>query len=72
MTSRPPGTGKTRTAEIILLLLIELDPKVLLIAGSNKGINNVAEAVIAAPSKLLTAGVVCDQLDEIMENHTIQ
>ncbi|KAF7125947.1 hypothetical protein CNMCM5793_002306 [Aspergillus hiratsukae] len=47
----PPGTGKTRTAMFIILLLMALDLKVLLVAGSNKGVDNLAEAVVAALNK---------------------
>lgn len=47
----PPGTGKTRTAMAIILLLMALDLKVLLVAGSNKGVDNLAESVVAALNK---------------------
>ncbi|RHZ68274.1 DEAD/DEAH box helicase [Aspergillus thermomutatus] len=47
----PPGTGKTRTAMVIILLLMALDLKVLLVAGSNKGVDNLAEAVVATLNK---------------------
>ncbi|KAF7166231.1 hypothetical protein CNMCM6106_002127 [Aspergillus hiratsukae] len=47
----PPGTGKTSTAMFIILLLMALDLKVLLVAGSNKGVDNLAEAVVAALNK---------------------
>jgi ATP-dependent RNA/DNA helicase IGHMBP2 len=47
----PPGTGKTRTAMVIILLLMALDLKVLLVAGSNKGVDNLAEAVVVALNK---------------------
>ncbi|KAF7160020.1 hypothetical protein CNMCM5623_005566 [Aspergillus felis] len=46
-----PGTGKTRTAMVIILLLMALDLKVLLVAGSNKGVDNLAEAVVTALDK---------------------
>ncbi|RHZ74961.1 hypothetical protein CDV55_109139 [Aspergillus turcosus] len=44
----PPGTGKTRTAMVIILMLMALNLKVLLVAGSNKGVDNLAESVVAA------------------------
>ncbi|GIJ99306.1 hypothetical protein Aspvir_001436 [Aspergillus viridinutans] len=47
----PPGTGKTRTAIVIILLLMALDLKVLLAAGSNKGVDNLAEAVVTSLNK---------------------
>ncbi|PKY06173.1 P-loop containing nucleoside triphosphate hydrolase protein [Aspergillus campestris IBT 28561] len=44
----PPGTGKTRTAMVIILVLASLGLKVLLAAGSNKGVDNLAEALVKA------------------------
>ncbi|KAF7171360.1 hypothetical protein CNMCM5623_003756 [Aspergillus felis] len=67
----PPGTGKPRTFVVIILLLIELDLKVLLIAGSNKGINNSAEAVAAALNKHTRLQSGLRPRDEIMEDRTI-
>ncbi|KAG2026812.1 hypothetical protein GB937_001602 [Aspergillus fischeri] len=58
----PPGTGKTRTAVVIILLLMALDLKVLLVAGSNKGVDNLAEAVVAALSKHPRLQRWCGQL----------
>jgi hypothetical protein len=37
----PPGTGKTRTAKRIILTLASLGLKVLVVAGSNKGVDNL-------------------------------
>ncbi|GIC84550.1 uncharacterized protein Aud_000368 [Aspergillus udagawae] len=58
----PPGTGKTRTAVVIILLLMALNLKVLLVAGSNKGVDNLAEAVVAALSKHTPLQRWCGQL----------
>ncbi|KAN0081110.1 P-loop containing nucleoside triphosphate hydrolase protein [Elaphomyces granulatus] len=44
----PPGTGKTRTALVIILALASLNLRVLLAAGSNKGVDNLAIAVANA------------------------
>jgi ATP-dependent RNA/DNA helicase IGHMBP2 len=44
----PPGTGKTRTALIIILALASLNLRVLLAAGSNKGVDNLGIAVAKA------------------------
>ncbi|KAN0073983.1 hypothetical protein V8E54_007920 [Elaphomyces granulatus] len=37
----PPGTGKTRTALVIILALASLNLRVLLTAGSNKGVDKL-------------------------------
>jgi hypothetical protein len=44
----PPGTGKTRTALVIILALASLNLRVMLAAGSNKGVDNLAIAVAKA------------------------
>jgi len=57
----PPGTGKTRTALIIILALASLKLRVLLAAGSNKGVDNLAVAVSKALSDK-KLGSWCGQL----------
>jgi hypothetical protein len=47
---------------VIILLLMALNLKVLLVAGSNKGIDNLAEAVVAALSKHTPLQRWCGQL----------
>ncbi len=47
----PPGTGKTRTALVIILTMTALDLRVLLAAGSNKGVDNLAVAFVKAISE---------------------
>lgn len=44
----PPGTGKTRTAKRIILTLASLGLKVLVTAGSNKGVDNLFHSVFQA------------------------
>ncbi|PYH29302.1 P-loop containing nucleoside triphosphate hydrolase protein [Aspergillus neoniger CBS 115656] len=44
----PPGTGKTSTAKAIVCTAAALGCKILLVAGSNKGVDNLAEAVVKA------------------------
>lgn len=44
----PPGTGKTRTAKRIILTLASLGLKVLVTAGSNKGVDNLFHPVFEA------------------------
>jgi hypothetical protein len=41
----PPGTGKTRTSTAIILAFACLGIRVVLAAGSNDGVNNLAESV---------------------------
>ncbi|GKZ81434.1 hypothetical protein AnigIFM56816_005954 [Aspergillus niger] len=43
-----PGTGKSSTAKAIVCAAAALGCKILLVAGSNKGIDNLAETVIKA------------------------
>ncbi|GAA85870.1 hypothetical protein AKAW_03984 [Aspergillus luchuensis IFO 4308] len=44
----PPGTGKTSTAKAIVCTAAALGCKILLVAGSNKGVDNLAAAVMKA------------------------
>jgi hypothetical protein len=44
----PPGTGKTRTAMAIILMLAALNIKVLLATGSNKVVDNLAKELVKA------------------------
>ncbi|GAB1193628.1 hypothetical protein APSETT444_002849 [Aspergillus pseudonomiae] len=44
----PPGTGKTRTAVAIILALTALKIKVLVVAGSNKAVDNLLESLVIA------------------------
>ena len=46
----PPGTGKARVALVIILALVVLNLRVLLAAGSNKAVDNLAAAVANAMS----------------------
>ncbi|KAJ9193203.1 hypothetical protein DTO164E3_8027 [Paecilomyces variotii] len=47
----PPGTGKTHTALVIILAFACLGIRVLIAAGSNKGVDNLAAAVVKAVKK---------------------
>lgn len=44
----PPGTGKTKTAVSVILAHVCMGHKVLLAAGSNKAVDNLANAVFKA------------------------
>ncbi|KAJ9247806.1 hypothetical protein DTO207G8_7809 [Paecilomyces variotii] len=56
----PPGTGKTRTASVIILALACLHVRVLLAAGSNKGVDNLAAAVLRELDNDPTLSDWCD------------
>ncbi|KAJ9220017.1 hypothetical protein DTO207G8_5296 [Paecilomyces variotii] len=47
----PPGTGKTHTALVIILAFACRGIRVLIAAGSNKGVDNLAAAIVKAVKK---------------------
>ncbi|KAE8323855.1 P-loop containing nucleoside triphosphate hydrolase protein [Aspergillus sergii] len=57
----PPGTGKTRTAVAIILALTALRIKVLVVAGSNKAVDNLLESLALAAEKDKFLSVWCGQ-----------
>ncbi|QKX53991.1 uncharacterized protein TRUGW13939_01072 [Talaromyces rugulosus] len=58
----PPGTGKTHTAVAIILAVTSLGLRVLLAAGSNKGVDNLTIAVTKALEKHEKLKTWCGQL----------
>ncbi|RDH36405.1 P-loop containing nucleoside triphosphate hydrolase protein [Aspergillus welwitschiae] len=58
----PPGTGKTSTAKAIICTAAALGCKILLVAGSNKGVDNLAEAVTKALQRDKRLQSWCGQL----------
>ncbi|OGM48566.1 hypothetical protein ABOM_002485 [Aspergillus bombycis] len=57
----PPGTGKTRTAVAIILALTALRIKVLVVAGSNKTVDNLLESLVTAAARDALLRAWCDQ-----------
>ncbi|GKZ34345.1 hypothetical protein AbraIFM66950_004575 [Aspergillus brasiliensis] len=58
----PPGTGKTSTAKAVVCAVAALGCKVLLVAGSNRGVDNLAEAVMKAHDQDERLRAWCGQL----------
>jgi hypothetical protein len=61
----PPGTGKTHTAVAIILAVASLGLRVLLAAGSNKGVDNLTIAVTKALEKHEKLKTWCGQLARV-------
>ncbi|KAJ9222120.1 hypothetical protein DTO027B5_5086 [Paecilomyces variotii] len=58
----PPGTGKTHTAVVVVLAFACLNVRVMIAAGSNKGVDNLAAAVTKALRKDVKLLGWCGQL----------